>query len=226
MSVQLSFPEFSDALQAYFKGDHQSALKAFTKLSQSHPDNASVFIFLGNVHYALGSLEEALRNYEKAAELEPNHGHAYYKLGVCAFRAGYLERALDAFSENIALEGQSHVMSDYWVGLIDYFLGRDDAALAAFGRLKQASPESLFANFFMAQLLIKHNRCQEALVLLAELVEKTPTLSEAHYLMGQAYKCQYKNVEAIASFRKALSIAPDDQRVRAELENLTEVAAP
>jgi tetratricopeptide (TPR) repeat protein len=226
MSMELPLPEFSDALAAYFKGDHNTALKAFTRLAEAHPDNASVFIFLGNVNYALGFLEEALRNYEKAAELEPKHGHAYYKLGVCAFRAGHLERALDAFSENISLEGQSHAMSDYWVGLIDYFLGRDDAALEAFNRLKEASPESLFANFFMAQLLIKHNRCAEALVLLAELVEKTPTLSEAHYLMGQAYRCQYKNVEAIESFRKALAIAPGDKRVQAQLENLVEVSSP
>lgn len=90
MAMDLSFPDFSEALKAYFMGDKPVALKALTRLAAEHPDNASVFIMLGNVHYSLGALDEALLNFRKAVELGPEYGHALYKLGVCAFRAGAL----------------------------------------------------------------------------------------------------------------------------------------
>jgi tetratricopeptide (TPR) repeat protein len=226
MSMNLSFPDFAKALEAYFSGDKARAREEFTRLAETHPDSASVFIMLGNVYYAQGILDEALANYQKATELEPSYGHAYYKFGVCAFRAGHLNQAREAFAKNLQLEGQSHVMSNYWIGLIDYFLGKDEGALEAFGRLKKESPDSNFANFFMAQLLIKHNRHQEALLLIEELVARTPDFVEAHYLLGQAYRGLYQNFEAIQCFRKALEIAPEDKRIQTELEILIEVPAP
>jgi len=223
--MKLSFPDFAGALEAYFMGDKATARDAFTRLAEANPENASLFIMLGNVYYALGILDDALANYRKATELEPGYGHAYYKLGVCAFRAGHLNEAREAFAKNLQLEGQSHAMSNYWIGLIDNFLGRDEDALEAFGRLKRESPDSNFANFFMAQLLIKHARYQEALQLIEELIARTPDFVEAHFLQGQAYKGMYRNFDAIQAFRKALELSPEDKRCKTELELLIEVAA-
>jgi tetratricopeptide (TPR) repeat protein len=223
MTMDLSFPDFSEALKTYFMGDKRAALEELTRLAAAYPDNASVFILLGNVHYSLGALDEALLNYRKAVELGPEYGHALYKLGICSFRAGLLDEARDAFSRNLGLHGQTHAMSWYWIGLIDFFLGRDDEALASFHRLKDLSPGSNFANFFMAQLLIKHNRHQEALDLLGELLEQTPNFSEALYMQAQAFRGLFKNFDAVQCLRKAIEYAPDDKRIRMELETLIDV---
>jgi len=226
MKMDLSLPDFSEALRAYFMGDKPAALRMLNRLALDHPENAAIFILLGNLHYGTGDLDTALANYRRAVELEPQYGHALYKLGVCAFRAGLLDEARSAFAKNLTLEGQSHAMSNYWIGLIDYFLGRDDAALVSFAELKKESPQSNFANFFMAQLLVKHNRHREALDLLNELIERSPGLVEALYLRGQAYRGLYQNFEAIQCYRKALELAPDDARIRSELETLVEVSTP
>jgi len=223
MTMDLSFPDFSAALTSYFMGDKPAALEALTRLSAEHPDNASICILLGNLHYSRGALDEALRSYRKAVELGPKYGHAYYKLGVCSFRAGLLDEARDAFCRNLELQGQSHAMSNYWIGLIDYFLGKDEQALDSFHRLKEQSAESGFANFFMAQLLVKHNRHQEALDLLDELLSRTPDFSEALYLRAQALRGLYKNFEAVQCLRRALELAPGDKRIQMEMETLTEV---
>ena len=223
MTMDLSFPDFSEALTAYFTGDKTAAIAALTRLSVEHPDNASVCILLGNLHYSRGALDEALLSYRKAVELGPKYGHAYYKLGVCSFRAGLLEEARAAFCHNLELQGQSHAMSNYWIGLIDYFLGKDEKALDSFHRLKEQSAESGFANFFMAQLLVKHNRHQEALDLLEELLGRTPNFAEALYLRAQAFRGLYKNFEAVQCLRKALELAPGDRRIQMELDTLIEV---
>jgi tetratricopeptide (TPR) repeat protein len=223
MTMDLSFPDFSEALKAYFTGDKPAALEALTRLAAEHPDNASVYILLGNLHYSLGALDEALHSYRKAVELGPEYGHALYKLGVCSFRAGLLDEAREAFSRNLALQGQTHAMSNYWIGLIDFFLGRDEEALDSFHRLKDQSPQSNFANFFMAQLLVKHNRYKEALDLLEELLGRNPEFVEALYLQAQAFRGLYKNFEAMRCLRKALEVAPNDKRIQTELETLVEV---
>ncbi len=223
MTMDLSFPDFSEALKAYFTGDKSVALAELARLAAENPENASVCILLGNLHYSLGALDEALRAYRKAVELAPQYGHALYKLGVCAFRAGLLHEAREAFSRNLALQGQTHAMSNYWVGLIDYFLGKDEEALQSFHRLKEQSPQSNFANYFMAQLLVKHNRHQEALALLDELLGRTPGFAEALYLRAQALRGLYKNFDAMQCLRKALELAPNDNRIRMELETLEEV---
>ncbi|OHD72882.1 MAG: hypothetical protein A2177_03210 [Spirochaetes bacterium RBG_13_68_11] len=223
MTMDLSLPDFSEALKFYFMGDKPAAMATLTRLSVEHPDNASVFILLGNLHYSRGALNEALQSYRKAVELGPKYGHAYYKLGVCAFRAGLIDEAREAFTRNLALQGQSHAMSNYWIGLIDYFLGKDEQALASFHLLKDESSQSNFANFFMALLLIKHHRYKEALDLLDELLGCTPDFAEALYLRAQAFRGMYKNFEAMQCLRRALELSPDDKRIQLELETLSEV---
>jgi tetratricopeptide (TPR) repeat protein len=223
MTLDLSFPDFSEAPKAYSADDKPSAFEELARLSAEHPDDVSVHILLGNLHYSQGALDEAIRDYRRAVELEPEYGRAHYMLGVCSFRAGFLDEAREAFANSLALQGRIHVMANYWIGLIDSFLGKDEEALESFRRLKEESSQSNFANFFMARLLIKHNRHQEALDLLGELLERNPVFVEALYLQAQAFRGLYKNFDAMRCLRRALELAPHDNRIRIELETLFEV---
>jgi tetratricopeptide (TPR) repeat protein len=223
MKINLHLPDYADAMEKYLEGDKQVALEAFRKLAEKYPDNPAIFLLLGNINYGLGLLGDAMKDYEKAIELEPKFGHAYYKLGVCAFRAGYLQKAMDSFDRNLELTGQRHTMSNYWAGLIHFFLSDDTAALRSWTRLHDESPESAFTNFFMAQLKIKRQEFKEALDLLNDLLEKAPEFAELHYLEGHAYRGMFRNFDAIRCFRKVLELNPGDKRVQMELETLTDV---
>jgi tetratricopeptide (TPR) repeat protein len=112
-------------------------------------------------------------------------------------------------------------MSNYWIGLINNFLGNDDEALEAFTVLHRESRESQLANFFLAQLLMKRNEHKKALGLLQELLTLTPDFAEVHFLIGQAYAGLYQNIEAIQSFRKTLELNPADKRAQLILEQYT-----
>ena len=70
----------------------------------------------------MGRLEEACLSYRKAIALQPDYGQAYYELGVCLVRMGRLSEALDCFRENTEKDTKGHVMSHYWMGLINGFL--------------------------------------------------------------------------------------------------------
>jgi tetratricopeptide (TPR) repeat protein len=119
-----------------------------------------------------GKLNQSIESYEEALEIEPEWGVAYYKIGVTYFRAGKLIKSLEAFNKVLELRNQSHAMASYFVGLINFFLGRDEVSDSAFTQFHEIAPESMIANYFLAEIKIKKNHFNEAIALLEELLEE------------------------------------------------------
>lgn len=226
MQLDLSQPEVSDAMQHYLNGDWTNASASVQKLMEANPDNHYYPLILGNIMYSMGELDRSAELYEKAIEIKPDLGIAYYKLGVCYYRSGKLEQGLDAFQKILELKDQSHAMASYFVGLINHLLGNDAAAEKGFSILHEKSPESLIANYYLAQLKLKENKYREALDLLEDLVKVAPSLAEVHYLIGTAKLRLHENFEAIKCFRRTLELNPNDSRAKSALELLLNVQEP
>ncbi len=220
-----SGPEFISGMRTYMGGDRAKSLEELGALLEKNPKDPSLHLLLGNLHYSQGTLSQSATHYARALELAPELCQAWYKLGVCYVRMGKLNDALTAFTKNVEAECGTHVMSFYWMGLINNFLGNDEKAMEAFSILRRESRESQLANFFLAQLHLKRNEHAKALELLQELTTMTPDFAEAHFLMGQAYAGLYKNFEAIHCFRRTLEINPEDKRAKMLLEQYTEDAS-
>jgi Flp pilus assembly protein TadD len=215
--------EYMQAMEAFLSGDHLKAEAAIVNVVKEHPDDTRMLHLLGNIKYTLGRLGEASVAYEKVTTLDPGACEAFFKLGVCYVRMGKLHEALAAFTKNVEGNCSGHVMSYYWMGLINSFLGNDDAARKAFTLLREESSESKLANFFLAQLLMRRNENGEALKLLQELIDVSPDFAEAHYLLGRAYSQMHDVVKAIGSFRRTLELNPNDKRAQLEYERLVDV---
>ncbi len=226
MALNQSDPAYNQAMTHYLAGEWDAAKTAFQQLSEQYPEETFLLLLLGNVYYSLGDLETAVLTYSKATSINPQFGIAYYKLGVCYYRMGRLENALEAFNSVIETKSQSHAMASYFVGLINLFLGRDEEAGAGFERFRSRSKESLIANFYLAQLKIKHKQFAEALPLLEELVSENSEFAEVHYMLGVVQYGLHDNTAAIASFRRALEINPTDERSKTKLTLLTDVQWP
>ena len=222
----LSQPETAEAIRLHLLGDREGARKAFEKLLAREPQNYYFHYILGETKYAMGLLDEAVEHYDSAIKLKPDFGVAFYKLGVCRYRMGQLEKSMESFSTLFKMKGQGHAMASYFFGLINQFLGNDAEAEEGFRILRGASPQSLIANYYLAQLKLKHNRHKEALELLEELLRATPHLAEAHYLKGMVFMGMHRNMDAIGAFRATLELNPNDKRARGNLEMLTEVPEP
>ena len=217
--------EFISGMRSYMEGDREKSLKALSDLLEKNPSDASLHVLLGNLLYSHGALGTSAEHYEQALKLAPGMCQAWYKLGVCYVRMGKLSEALNAFKKNVDAECGTHVMSYYWMGLINNFLGNDEKAQEAFSTLRRESEESLLANFFLAQLYMKRNEHAKALPLLQELVTMSPNFAEALFLIGEAYAGLYKNFEAIQSFRRAVELNPGDKRAKMMLDHYTEDAS-
>lgn len=222
----LSIPETAEAIRCHLLGDREGAEKAFIKLLEKDPDNYFYHYLLGEAKYSLGHLEDSVVEYRKAIELKPDFGVAFYKMGVCYHRMGQLQKSLESFTTILKMKGQGHAMASYFVGLINQFLGNDAEAEEGFRILRGSSRESLIANYYLAQLKIKHHRYDEALELLDELLAATPNLAEVHFQKGLVFMGMHRNMEAIRSFRKTLELNPGDGRAKSNLELLTEVPEP
>ena len=226
MELNHADPKYQKAMSHYLSGEWASAEKAFQELDSAFPDNTFVLLLLGNISYSLGKLDEAIAIYRKATSVNPKFGIAFYKLGVCLYRMGRLDEALEAFSAVVAMGSESHAMAGYFVGLINFFLGKDDAAASGFAEFRSRSSESLIANFYLAQLKIKHKEYSEALELLEELASATPDFAEVYYMLGIAHYGLHNNLEAIKCLQRAVELNPEDERARSKLTLLTDVQWP
>ncbi|MEX2444428.1 MAG: tetratricopeptide repeat protein [Alkalispirochaeta sp.] len=217
---------YIDAMGKYLSGQWAEADAAFKALDEKYQGESFIKLLRGNIAYSRGELEDAVDRYNEAIEARPKFGNAYYKLGVCLYRMGRLKQALEAFQSVVNMGSQSHAMAQYFVGLIHLFLGEDHAAAQAFDGFHTASPESRIANFYLAQLKIKHKEFDEALQLLGDLVDETPDFAEVHYMLGTVHYGLHNNTEAIKCFQRALDLNPEDERSKTKLTLLTDVQWP
>ncbi len=224
--LDISDRETAETMRFYLLGSWEEARAGFGRLIERDPANHFLPFLLGETEYARGELDRAVQWYRRAVELKADYGIAYYKMGVSYYRMGLLEQALESFSTLLAMTDQSHAMASYFYGLINQFLGNDDEAERGFAILHDESSKSLIANYYLAQLKIKHHQYEEALRLLEALLAATPNIAEVHYLTGVVCMGLHRNSDAIKAFRRTLEINPQDQRARASLELLTDIPAP
>jgi tetratricopeptide (TPR) repeat protein len=222
----LAEPKTAKAMQHYLLGEWEQARKLLEESLRQHPENHFISYLLGEISYASGKLEKAVAYYRRAIEMKPDFGVAHYKMGTCLYRMGRLDESLREFGALITLPGQGHAMGSYFVGLINQMLGDNAAAERGFEVLKDESPESLIANYYLAQLKILQHRYTEALQLLDELLRVSPALAEVHYLEGVAHQGLHQNMDAAACYRRTLEINPGDLRARASLDLLTNIGEP
>jgi tetratricopeptide (TPR) repeat protein len=199
-----SSTQTAEAMRFPLLGEREEAEKAFEKLLQKDPDN-----------YFTSS--------ESKSTPEARLRRGVLQDGGVLLTHGQLEKRAWRVFDDPEDAGAGNTMSSYFAGLINQFLGNDVEAEEGFRVLRGSSRESLIANYYLAQLKIKHHRYQEALDLLEELLAAMPNLLEVHFQKGVVFMGMHRNMDAIRCFRKALELKREDKRAQGNLELLTEV---
>jgi tetratricopeptide (TPR) repeat protein len=95
--------EFAAGVDAYNKGDYDSAIVAFNKAIESRPDFEAAYVNGGLAYFAKGDNENAHAYMAAALSLDPQDAFATWCYGLNLYHAGASDNALEAFNYLVEL---------------------------------------------------------------------------------------------------------------------------
>jgi tetratricopeptide (TPR) repeat protein len=178
-------------------------------LAARTPESSAVFDFvLGNLAFQDDRLEEAERHYRDAVTRFPSFQRAWRNLGLIQARDQRYDEAIGSFTTMIELGGGDAIS----LGLLaTAYLSRRDylAAETAFRQALLLEPENASWRIGLARSVVKQEKFEEAVALLAVLIEREPERSEYWLLQANAFLGMKQplraaeNLEMIAMLGKA-----------------------
>jgi predicted O-linked N-acetylglucosamine transferase (SPINDLY family) len=166
-------------------GDAAGALAAYEKALAIDPASPAANYNLGKLLYTRGAYGEAERRLKQALESRPQFPEGHIVRGYALHALGELEPAASELETGLAQRPE------------------DDAARAALSRVRGA---------IAVRSAIEHHRAgrwSEAQARYQAVLEQDPENVDAHYNLGRVLHAQGKFAQAIASFRQALELAPE-----------------
>ncbi len=133
ISTRLSVNEYQRGLQAFTKGDFDSAIAAWTKALQSKPSE-SIGGALAEAYFRRACLNRKrtpntiLDDLQSARQLAPDDARYSYHIGLTQHRQGNLPEAIAAYRESLRLESQQYDRPAYHLCLALAASGQDPAA--------------------------------------------------------------------------------------------------
>jgi tetratricopeptide (TPR) repeat protein len=184
------------------------AQRALAHLNQSDPE---VRYFAAIIHYQLHEYEQAATEAEIAVRSEKEGTSAWLERVALAGRSYYLagrsEKAV-AWLERARLAGDRRNESLYMLGNA-YLQIRDFAsAMATFAALFGNPPGSAAAHLITAHMMVARNIGDEARKEAGRALELDPSISGAHFLIGEIALQSGDISSAIAELRKEIASNP------------------
>ncbi|MBL8483194.1 MAG: tetratricopeptide repeat protein [Rhodocyclaceae bacterium] len=177
-------------------------------------ESAVLWEQLGAVELALGKPDAARSAYETVLTLNPWSYDATLRLGNLAQQRGDLAGALDNARRYAALRPDS---VDAWLHLADTYLAaaRPRRALAATEQAVALAGESGDTLYFRARVALAEARFADAIRLARESLDQAPRYASlVHAIVGDACYRASRFPEAIAAFREAYRLNPQNAHAR------------
>jgi tetratricopeptide (TPR) repeat protein len=190
--------------------DFDGALEVLNKLLRNDPNNSEALYTLGGVYSSLAEITIG-----KIQTVDPNS----YLLELLLGKVAEIKQVYPDAAEHYkrAIERAPDVPDLYYrYAHALWAAGDSDAALAAYKRALERNPYDYRAEWESARILLADNP-EEALRLTSRALELKPDIVEGLTVRGRALVSLQKPQEAIADFRKAISINPDDPAIHFQL---------
>lgn len=206
-------------------GKIRDALKMCEQALKLGDPDPYKFKSIGEMCYLLGEMGKAIESFNKSLELKPDFADTHYARGIAFYRAGFPREAIDDFQKTIKINSE-FAMAYYWLGIAYFHTGKLIKAGAAFEMFLEKSPDSAIAHYHLGQVYLATGDPLRALEHLKILGQKNTENASIHYMLGKAYYRTYKIQDAIAAFRKAVELNPEDEQARNFLERLLSPLEP
>ncbi len=142
----------------------------------------------------------------KAVELDPSLAEAHASLaGVGDFQLDYWDFSLREYQRAIELN-PNYANAHAWYAQHLAIRGRHQEAEAEIKRAEELDPLSLFIKTQVGWIYLWAGQIDRAMEQWQRVVELDPNFPLAHYNLGMGYDLKAKYPEAIAAYRKALTL--------------------
>ncbi len=192
-------------------GRARQALELLKPLVSVFPDVPEVPYNIGVAHHILGEDTEARRGWLRATEVDPSFAKSWLNLGALAARRGQYESALASFQAGIrqaprdvdlrvAAIGAHRLLRRYPEAIAEA-----KAALQVNSKAIEVYNELTAVYLETSQIDLARFMCFKAL----EVIEGANQSARLHANFGQIHRRDGLGGDALASFRKALDLDPN-----------------
>lgn len=178
--------------------------------------------------YSAGDYTSALEGFQAAVEKNPQDAESLSNLGQVLVRLGRTEEAVPYFDRAIAM------IPDRWAYHFNRaralgLLGRWDEAIAGYRHAQLLFPGDYATAFNLALALHKKGDDEGAVAEYQKAIALAPEDASFRFALALSYERLQKNADASAAYEEYLRLAPDApdaERVRARIAQLTGTANP
>ena len=194
------------------QGNRQEAVRVLDQVIKANPRNGDARLLLGSILAEEGKSAEAIRHIEEAVRLMPQSPMAHNALGEALQTAGELNRARGAFEKAVALDprfAQAHAN----LGRVLIQTGESSGAAEHLDRaiaLAGQTPDAAYSLYLRAKIHTEQDEVEKAAAALKLAVAAQPDFGEAWSDLGQALKVLLDDAGALAAFRRAVEVNPEN----------------
>lgn len=221
-----SQPTIGEALRLLEQKRYTEARNLLSDALKKDPQNPDLLTAQGMTLTRMRLLDDAVKVLRQVTTLRPRSADAQINLGVALADLSNQVEALKHFESAIQLNSQI-AMAHYYRGRALHELKRSAEAEASLLTALRLQPSLASAKLTLASTLNQSGKYQEALNYARQYLQTDAKNPFAHFEMGQSLAGIRKTDEAIAEYRLALQLEPNDsQSAYALLQLLIQKKSP
>jgi predicted O-linked N-acetylglucosamine transferase (SPINDLY family) len=190
------------------QGKWEESIPAFGAAVLLDPQNPAAHYSLGHALQNLGRWDESAASYERAIALRPEYFQAFNNLGVVQQSRGDIAAAIAAYRRSIELQ-PGHPEAHNNLGVVLQEQGQIDLAIASYRQALALRPNYAQAQNNLANA-IRQTDLDGAIDGYKKAIALAPNYADAHNNLAEALKDSGQLDEAVAHYRAAMKLRPQD----------------
>lgn len=202
-------------------GNLKGAEDIYEEILTLEPNNQNARMGLAEVYILSNRYQEAINEYEKNLMISPDSRRSIISLVLLHDSRQEFEKAEEYL--NLAHFYHPEEEITYFTGMIHYMeTSKWDEALNESSRLLSLNPDYPEMNYYLGIIYFNLERYQLSQMYFMNCIQSSPkeVNAEYWYMLGLSHWKQDNDEDAIHSLKMALSISPEDERIRLFLEYL------
>lgn len=191
------------------RGDYDLASRAYERATTTDPTNFDAHYYLGLMRQLVGRVQEAIQAYLRALAINPDSMEANRDLAAAYLQAGQSSQALPYALRATRLNPEAQAA---WCNLAATYslLGRYEQAVDAYRQAAELGELAQPVMLGLADAHLQLDNYQRAINVLRSLLRRDDTSAIGHERLGYALFKLREFDEALAQYRQAVELKPQD----------------